>query len=316
MHPEPSAATAREHAVWVDLADPTPAEITRVEALTGAKVRAPDRLDRFYVADQVETAAGQTTLRALLLGGLDQHRPRLFPVTFARAGGPLVTVTRGNPEGLAWLARECPSCTPADADDMFAAMLDMVVDHTTSILDKVSGDLDEIDRRLFQHRATPKRRLALLSSTRARTHHLETILTELGYQREVLVKLRRSVLSFRRLVNIVRERGRDEALTTKLRDFEHELSAVAEAQSDLASTASFMLDGAVGYITILQSKTINIMTVLGILLTPPMLIASIYGMNFKIMPELQWDWGYAWALGLMVVSVVLTFLIVRLRGWL
>ena len=77
-----------------------------------------------------------------------------------------------------------------------------------------------------------------------------------------------------------------------------------------------MLDGAVGYITILQSKTINIMTVLGILLTPPVLIASIYGMNFKVMPELQWEWGYPWALGLMVVSVLLAFLFVRLRGWL
>ena len=77
-----------------------------------------------------------------------------------------------------------------------------------------------------------------------------------------------------------------------------------------------MLDGTVGYIGILQSKSINIMTIVGVVLTPPILIASIYGMNFKHMPELQWEWGYAFALGLMVVSAVAVYVVVRVRGWL
>jgi magnesium transporter len=77
-----------------------------------------------------------------------------------------------------------------------------------------------------------------------------------------------------------------------------------------------MLDGAVGYIGILQSRTINIMTIVGVLLTPPVLIASAYGMNFKHMPELEWTYGYAWALGMMVLSALVTYVIVRVRGWL
>ena len=70
-----------------------------------------------------------------------------------------------------------------------------------------------------------------------------------------------------------------------------------------------MLDGAVGYIGILQSRVINILTILGVLLTPPVLVASVYGMNFKHMPELDWTWGYAWALGLMVVSAIVMYVI-------
>ena len=77
-----------------------------------------------------------------------------------------------------------------------------------------------------------------------------------------------------------------------------------------------MLDGAVGFIGILQSRTINIMTIVGVLLTPPVLVASIYGMNFKAMPELQWAWGYPWALALMALSGIGMYLIVRMRGWL
>src|SRR5262249_169232 len=271
---------------------------------------------RFYVSDQVEASDGRLTLKALLVAGLDQHRPKLIPVTFIRWGGPMVTVSKGSPDGLAWLAAQATHSVPPIQPDTLSVMLVMVVDHATNVLDGVGGELDRINRRLFQHHLNPKRRFMLLSSARQRTRQLETILTELGYQREVLVKLRRSALSFRRLVGILRERSKDAGLAGNLAGVEHELSSIAEVEVDFSNTAGFMLDGAVGYITILQSKTINIMTVLGILLTPPVLIASVYGMNFKVMPELQWQWGYAWALGLMVVSVLVTFLIVRLRGWL
>jgi len=84
----------------------------------------------------------------------------------------------------------------------------------------------------------------------------------------------------------------------------------------MSNGVAFMLDGAVGYITILQSKTINLMTILGVLLTPPVLVASVYGMNFKHMPELEWEWGYAWALGLMVISACGMYLFMRARNWL
>jgi magnesium transporter len=304
-----------KRAVWIDLWDPTPPEIAAVESVIAGKIELPEDADRFYVSDQVETSDGRMTLKALLLAGLEQRRPKLVPVTFIRSQGPMVTISKGSPNGLAWLVAECPHCLPATAQDVLSSILDMVVDHATNVLDGIGGDLDGVNRRLFQHHTSARRRLLVLSA-RQRTRELEAILTELGYQREVLVKLRRSALSFRRLVGILRERSKDDGLAPKLREFEHELLSIAEAEVDFANTAAFMLDGAVGYITIMQSKTINIMTVLGILLTPPVLIASVYGMNFKFMPELQWEWGYGWALGLMVVSVLVTFLIVRLRGWL
>jgi magnesium transporter len=228
----------------------------------------------------------------------------------------LISISKGSADGLAWLVAECQQCLPDTTDDIFPAILDMIVDHATNVLDQIGAGLDRTNRRLFQHHADAKRRILVFSSPRHRTRQLETILTELGYLREVLVKLRRSVLSFRRLVGLLRERGKEDGLAKQLRAFEHELLSIAEAQVDLSNSATFMLDGAVGYITILQSKTINVMTIVGILLTPPVVIASIYGMNFKFMPELQWEWGYVWALCLMVVSTLAVYLVVRMRGWL
>ena len=175
---------------------------------------------------------------------------------------------------------------PAGSSDAFSVLLDLIIECATDLLDHLGGDLDRLNNALFQHHATAKRRLRIGASQRRRNRQLERILTELGYCREVLVKLRRSVLSLRRVVIMLRERDAGSGLAGKLESFEHELKALAEAEEDLSATTAFMLDGAVGFIGILQTRTISILTILGVVLTPPVLVASIYGMNFKHMPEL------------------------------
>jgi magnesium transporter len=313
----PYDAAALQAAHWIDLSEPSREEEETVEKALGIQLQTPDTLDRFYIADQVRSNGDdQVTLQALLVTNPQQHAADLLPVTFVRTKGPLVTMSKSGPEGLAWLIAECEECVSMETKDIFPALLDMIIDHAINVLDHIGGDLDRINRVLFQHHASPQRRLRLDASPRRRNHQLELVLTELGYGREVLVKLRRSVLSFRRMMALLRERTTDEAILKKLEAFDRELRSIAEAEVDLSTTAGFMLDGAVGYIGILQTKTINIMTIVGILLTPPVLIASVYGMNFKHMPELEWQYGYPWALGLMVVSALAVYLYVRLRGWL
>jgi magnesium transporter len=311
----PDPATI-DKVLWIDVVEPSPEEKAAVERVLGTALRMPDDVDTFYVSDQLRASEGQVIMNALLLTGLDIHQPTLAPVCFIRNKGPLVTISRGVPDGLAWLLAECGEWVPSEAKDMFPAMLDMIIDHGINVLDRVSSELDKLNGVLFQHHATRQRRLQIDTSPRRRNRQLERILTRLGASREVLVKLRRSVLSFRRLVALLQERTTDEAILKRLVSFERELQSMAEAEVDLSSTAGFMLDGAVGYIGILQSKTINIMTIVGVLLTPPVLVASVYGMNFKHMPELEWAWGYGWGLGLMLLSAAVMYLVVRVRGWL
>ena len=303
-------------AYWIDIYEPTPAEQKAVEQALDIRLRLPEEPAKFQISTPVRSTAGIITLTALLLAGFDARRPTLVTVQFIRAKGPLVTVTKGGSGGLAWLAQQCDDCVPPGSSDAFLVLLDLIIECATDLLDHVGDDLERINRALFQHHATPKHRLRIEASPRRRTHQLDLVLTELGYSREVLVKLRRSVLSFRRVIILLQERGVDSPFSLKLKSFEHELKALAEAEEDLSATNAFMLDGAVGYIGILQSRVINILTILGVLLTPPVLVASVYGMNFKHMPELDWTWGYAWALGLMVVSAIVMYLIVRMRGWL
>jgi hypothetical protein len=79
---------------------------------------------------------------------------------------------------------------------------------------------------------------------------------------------------------------------------------------------NFLMNATVGFININQNKIIKIFSVASVALLPPTLIASIYGMNFKAMPELDWRFGYPFAIALMVASVAAPFLYFRRKGWL
>ncbi|HVV63269.1 MAG TPA: CorA family divalent cation transporter [Pseudolabrys sp.] len=311
---KPTPAALRK-ADWIDLCDETDEEKKAVEDSIGIALDAVNEYEPFQVSSHFSATKDQMTMTGLLLTLDEENEAQLVKITFVRAKDVLVTISEKG-TGLSALVKECENCWSQQSgrDDIFATILDMIVDHTDNILDKVGHDLDRINTQVFQHHATRARRRLLLGSPRVRNRQLERVLTELGPSREVLVKLRRSVLSFRRMVAFLREQEINKTLAARLDTFERDLHSIAEAESDLSTTAGFLLDGVVGYIGLLQNKVMNVLTLVGVILTPPIMVASIYGMNFKNMPELSWSYGYAFALGMMVVTSAAMYLWVRIRG--
>ena len=92
--------------------------------------------------------------------------------------------------------------------------------------------------------------------------------------------------------------------------------ALADHATFVSNKASFMLQATLGLINIEQNDIIKIFSVVAVVFLPPTLIASIYGMNFDLMPELHWPIGYPLALLMMVASAVLPYLFFKRRGWL
>jgi magnesium transporter len=99
---------------------------------------------------------------------------------------------------------------------------------------------------------------------------------------------------------------------TALRD----VQSIEEHASFLANKVQFLLDATLGLVSIEQNDIIKLFSVVAVIFLPPTLVASIYGMNFENMPELQWAAGYPWALGLMVLSAILPYLFFRWKRWL
>ena len=84
----------------------------------------------------------------------------------------------------------------------------------------------------------------------------------------------------------------------------------------LSTKITFLLDATLGMINNEQNTIIKIFSVLAVALMPPTLVGTIYGMNFKHIPELEWLWGYPWALLLMVLSALVPWLYFKRKGWL
>ncbi len=303
-------------AMWIDLCDGSDDQKVAIEDALTIDVDPVNDYEPFQVSSHFSTTDHQITMTGLLLMLREDDDPHLLKVTFILTKDTLVTVSDGGGNGLHSLIQECENCFNhrSGHDDIFAAILDMIIDHTDNILDKVGHDLDRINTMVFQHHATPKRRQVLQGSPRRRNRQLERVLTDLGPSREILVKLRRSVVSFRRMIGFLREQKPDENLIAKLDTFERDLKSISEAEMDLSATAGFLLDGLVGYIGLLQNKVMNVLTLVGVILTPPMVIAGIYGMNFRNMPELNWTYGYPLSLVLMVVTTAALYLFVRCKG--
>ena len=103
-----------------------------------------------------------------------------------------------------------------------------------------------------------------------------------------------------------------EATKTALRD----LQTMEQDASFKAQKVQFLLDSTLGRINLHQNDIIKLFSVIAVIFMPPTVVASIYGMNFNVMPELQWRWGYPLAIVLMVCSAIGPYLFFRWKKWL
>lgn len=102
----------------------------------------------------------------------------------------------------------------------------------------------------------------------------------------------------------------------RIKTLARDVLSLADHATFLSQKISFLLDATLGMISIEQNAIIKIFSVAAVIFLPPTLVASIYGMNFELMPELKWAVGYPFAIGLMIVSAILPYLYFRRRGWL
>jgi magnesium transporter len=101
----------------------------------------------------------------------------------------------------------------------------------------------------------------------------------------------------------------------RLETIRHDLASLSDYDAYLVNKVQLLLDATLGLINIEQNNIIKVLTIVSVVGVPPTLVASMYGMNFRHMPELEWAWGYPYALALIAVSAVAPLLWFKLRGW-
>ena len=301
-------------ALWIDLEAPTQAEEDAVEAALRIDIPTHEDMQEIEVSSRIYREQGALFLTAQVIASPESREAEIGPVTFVVLPDRLVTVHYHRPRSLGyfadWAARHDTSLeTGLDA---LMGLLEAIVDRLADILEAEARQHELLSKAIFAaHRP----------SGRGETQG--AVLQRIGRAEAMNGKVNESLATILRLLTYLTSspeapdgpcllaRQMPQALA-QLQDV-RSLREVAVAQ---AEKVRFLLDATLGVINIRQSDVIKIFSVVAFVFLPPTLIASIYGMNFKHMPELEWPWGYPMALGLMVVSALVPWLLFRWKKWL
>lgn len=149
--------------------------------------------------------------------------------------------------------------------------------------------------------------------------HVDETLEELVNQEELNSQILQALHDTRRALRFIKktfESSLDDRQVRTLDEVLNDIESILPHTSFISNKINFQLEASMGYTNQKQNSIIKIFSVAAVVFMPPTWIASVYGMNFKFMPELEWYWGYPLSIGLMIVSALLTYLFFRKKGWL
>jgi magnesium transporter len=293
-----------EDAVWIDLYKPTLEQERRVEGALGLSLPTREDMVEIEASSRLYQEDGATFTTANLLCNSEGELPTNEPVTFVLAGERLVTIRYAEPRSFPLYEAQLERQDCATGLSVLLGLLDVIVDRSADILEKIGGEVEAMSHEIFGGR---------------RAGGFRPILQRLGRAQHVNGKLRDSLVTLGRMTGFVQLDPRvehDREARGHLKSLARDLSSITDHATYVSSQAVFLLDAALGQINIEQNDIIKIFSVAAVAFLPPTLIASIYGMNFHHMPELDWRVGYPLAIGAMVLSAAVPLWWFKRKGWL
>ena len=305
-------AALPENAVWIDLVNPTAAEDRAVERFAGLAIPTREDMQEIEISSRLYVESGARYMTATLMCQSDTDAPRTTAVTFILTGHRLVTVRYDQPRPFALVEHKLArSCTPSITGEMvLMELLDAVIDRCADILERVGSDIDQVSHVIFE----PE------SERHGHAKQYSQILIAIGRKGDLTSKVRESLVSIGRLVTflsaIIEGVKWSKDMREQLKTMQRDVGSLTDHASYLSNKITFVLDAMLGVVNLEQNNIIKLFSVMAVVLMPPTLIASIYGMNFKIMPELEWQHGYPFALVLMLIAAIVPYWIFKWKKWL
>jgi magnesium transporter len=298
-------------AVWLDLQCPTEDERGEVERATGLRLPTQAEVSEVEASSRLVQDGDTLTLSMPMVTKGGEEGLVSTPLGFVLCPKRLIT-TRYAPSTVFdhvaahWRrADQCGGLLP------FVALLEAMVDRMADALEHEGALIERLTGTVFGAAVaamTPRGRDTMLRAT----------LMELGRSGERISHVRDGLLGVLRIVRFVRTVApwATEGEGKRLLTIENDVLSLNDYESQLLGKVQFVLDATLGFINIEQNNSVKVLTIVSLVGIPPTLIAGIYGMNFKLMPELDWHYGYPYGLALIVLSAVLPLLWFRRRGWL
>ncbi len=306
------SSAALVETLWIDLLEPTPEEERAIEAQCGIDVPTREEMREIESSNRLYEEDGAVYLTSTIVTKLDTDLPQNSQVTFILKDGRLITNRYTDPlpfrRFISYAERHAPSCGSGPA--VLAGLVEAIINRVADVIERVSADLDAISAEVFTR---PTRR------RHGGPRDFRAVLERVGQSGELIAKTRESLVSLGRALAFVQQAtalNLTNDVRTRLRTLSRDVIAMSDHASFLGNNVSFILDATLGMINIDQNNILKIFSVVTVFLLPPSVIGAIYGMNFDHIPWAHESWGFMSALGLMVASAVIPYLIFKRRGWL
>jgi len=297
--------------VWIDLLNPTREEELAVEKFLGIPIPTREEMNEIEVSNRLYEENDALFMTATMLTNVSSGAPDTHAATFIITKKCFVTVRYIDTTSFRRFSSQFVKTPPKQvcAANTFLALVEVIVNRQADILERVDREIDRITRDIFRHRD---------AGPRERNANYQPVLEQVGRAGDITAKTHESLVTFSRIVVYA---GHHEEFTGKeyeaqLTSIRRDIAGLSDHGNHLAARANFLLDATLGMISIQQNAVFKVLSVSSLIFLPPTLVAGIYGMNFKMMPELDWHYGYPIAIILMIFAAILPYAYLRQRKWL
>lgn len=298
-------------ATWIDLEEPTREEEMLVERCIGIGIPTRDDMVEIEPSSRLYERGGGLYMTMSVLYGVNEGKPASEPISFVLSNNRLVTIRYVTPKPvLAFVqhVRTEPELA-RDALTVMLRLLDAIIDRLADELELAGAEIEQISTQIFQE-----------GTQRRSADRLASLLTRIGRGQQLVAKVRETAVSTSRLITFL---GASERMHQPenghsrdyLQNLAQDTTALIDHSGFLSSNLIFLLDASLGLISVEQNAAMKLFSWAALIFLPPTLIAGIYGMNFRHMPELQWVGGYPMALTLILASAVLPIWFLKRKGW-
>jgi magnesium transporter len=312
LEPHKNPRRITPETVWIDLVNPKREEESKIERALKLEVPTREEQREIEASSRLYQENGAHFMTATVLYQTETAEPATTPVTFILAGDRLITLRYAEPRAFSLFAARCRKPDPVltNGTAVLLGLIETIIDRMADYIERIQGEVEILSRSIFE----------MKGGTASRQKRFDVLLKSIGREGELTSRARESTHSLGRLLTfltqVVNERKADKLMKARVRTAARDVASLTDHVSFLSNKIVFLLDATLGMINIEQNNIIKIFSIVAVVLLPPTLIASIYGMNFELMPELRWTFGYTLALLAMVISAVLPYFFFKRKGWL
>jgi len=301
IHPSPDAP------VWLDLIEPTEDERSQAGQLLGIPLPTREQTSALELSSRL--FASEKALRVNIPSYVrteGDHGPST-PLAFVLTHKLLATVRYAESLAFDHIAE---SFTRADAPntstDIFIDLIESIVDVGADRIECIAGELSKLSQAVF-------------SEESSRQGLLREALFKIGKMQRQIVQIRSALLGVSRVVLYLCEAAPSwtgPQMHAQLKVVHGDIGSLNEFDQQLSERLQFVMDAVLGFINNDQNDIMRLLTIVSVATVPPMILAGIWGMNFKSIPEYDWPHGYEFAWTMIILSMVIPLIVFKIKKWL